>query len=503
LLIRVRAFLLLLFLPPLCWAQHDWQKPKALKTQAELAAIIGPVAGTDTPSKPLKILWVWGYDRPHKPGAHDYLRVRDLMTGLLGMVPKVSVEPVYLFPTAEQFASADLACFFLHLPQLSAEQYESFKDYIAGGGGVVALHETAIMRPPEEGKKLVECLGMSWDEGRSKWGAIFEDISIKNEHEIFRGLPSTLRIADEFYWQLNQLEAIEILGKVRTGPDRRSKGPVAESALSRFASPVFWTMEMGKGRVFGTTTGHNTFSYYDPELRIVLFRAMAWAMRESAAPFMPLVSDGITNAEGLVGTTDTMRNWPGKRRGPPTILAFGDSITQRGYRHALFPKLKATGAPFTFIGPLSDATSRHAGYGGRNTAHLRSIAQRIYQQHPADIVLLHSGHNSFAKDKPVAGIVRDTEAIIALIRDINPKAVILLAQVIHAGKLPKYSYIPALNLALAESAKSLEGVVLVDQAAGFDWRTDTEPDKVHPNATGAEKIAATWLGALLPILRSQ
>ena len=353
---------------------------------------------------------------------------------------------------------------------------------------------------------------MAWDEGRSKWGAIFEDISIKNTHPIFRGFSDRLRIVDEFYWQLNQLDVIQILGKVRTGPPTRSKGPIAESALSKVASPIFWTLEMGKGRVFGTTTGHNTFSYYDPELRIVLFRAMAWTSRESPDPFMPLVFDGITNADGLVGTTDTMRNWKGKLRAPPTpgkqtILAFGDSITQNGYRHALLPKLKAAKASFAFIGPLSDASPKHAGYGGKNTAHLRSITERIYQQYPADIVLLHSGHNSFAKDNPVADIVRDTEAIIATIHDINPKAVILLAQVIPAGKLPKYSYIPALNLALADSAKRLQvaghRIILVNQAEGFDWQADTKPDKVHPNAKGADKIASTWLAALLPIFTSK
>ena len=80
---------------------------------------------------------------------------------------------------------------------------------------------------------------------------------------------------------------------------------------------MFWTYEPGQGRVFGTTLGHNTFSYYDPELRIILFRAMAWTMREKPEPLMPLVFYGITNSDGMVGTTDDMRNWKGKLRGPP------------------------------------------------------------------------------------------------------------------------------------------------------------------------------------------
>lgn len=297
--------LLLVTLP--CYAQHDWQKPKPLVPRAHLEKIIGPVVEKQT-SEPRHIVWVWGYDKNHRPGAHDYLRVRDAMLGLLKKVPGVTVDTAYGFPTKAQFDEADLVVMYLHLPQLSNEQYAMFADYIERGGGVVALHETAIMRPASEGKKLCRCLGMAWDEGRSQWGALFEDISIKNKHAVFTGFPDRLTIVDEFYWQLNREDNIEVLGEVRTGPAKHSRGPVDESKLSTEKSPVFWTHTLGKGRVFGTTTGHNTFTYFDGEFRVVLFRAMAWAMREKPDPFMPLVFDGITNDAGLVGTTNTMRD---------------------------------------------------------------------------------------------------------------------------------------------------------------------------------------------------
>ena len=68
--------------------------------------------------------------------------------------------------------------------------------------------------------------------------------------------------------------------------------------------------------------------------------------------------------------------------------------------------------------------------------------------------------------------------------------------VITSGKLPKYSYIPALNEALGKLAARLDTpqqrVIAVNQADGFDWKTDTIEDKVHPNAQGAEKMAARW-----------
>jgi lysophospholipase L1-like esterase len=189
-----------------------------------------------------------------------------------------------------------------------------------------------------------------------------------------------------------------------------------------------------------------------------------------------------------------------------TILPLGDSITQQAtsYRKFLVPELKKRSFDVRFVGPNRDAISAHAGYGGRNTAAILNMVDKIYAQHPADVVLLHSGHNSFAKDKPVAGIIRDTEAIIRKIHAANPKATVLLAQVITAGKLPKYSYIPDLHAKLAILSKTLAGdgikVVLVDQATGFDWRTDTVKDRVHPSPSGAIKMADNWLQALEPLL---
>jgi hypothetical protein len=122
---------------------------------------------------------------------------------------------------------------------------------------------------------------------------------------------------DEFYWNLNQIDGVNIIGTVRTGPPHGSRGPLPSKALSNESSPVFWTLEMGKGRVLGTTTGHNTFSYYDPEFRIVIFRALAWVAREKPDPFLPLVFDGITDKQNRVGIVSDLRGWKGKLRERP------------------------------------------------------------------------------------------------------------------------------------------------------------------------------------------
>ncbi len=195
------------------------------------------------------------------------------------------------------------------------------------------------------------------------------------------------------------------------------------------------------------------------------------------------------------------------------IMAVGDSITEGAdfftcYRPLLRDRLLAAGYAVEFVGTRSSQTPSgplaHEGYGGKDTQYLAQIVPAHFRAHPADIVLLHSGHNHTVEEKPVPGIVAATEQLIAAFRAVHPHVTVLLAQVIPAGKLPKYSYIPDLNAALAQLAARLDAptqrVIIVDQATGFDWHTDAVADHVHPNAAGAEKMAARWLAALTKVL---
>ena len=191
------------------------------------------------------------------------------------------------------------------------------------------------------------------------------------------------------------------------------------------------------------------------------------------------------------------------------IMPVGDSITEGGatfsnYRPLLAEKLRAAGIAFSFVGTRGTAELRHEGYGGRNVEFLAAQVPAHFAANPADIVLLHAGHNHFAEEQPIPGMLTATERLITSFRAANPKVIVLLAQVIPAGKLPKYSYIPELNAELARLASRLhtpaQPVRLVDQATGFNWRTDTIADLVHPNATGAAKMAARWFEAVHSLL---
>ena len=194
-----------------------------------------------------------------------------------------------------------------------------------------------------------------------------------------------------------------------------------------------------------------------------------------------------------------------------TIMGLGDSITEGSdyftcYLYPLWEKLFTAGYQFDFIGPRESkcriGTLRHCGFSGKNVEFLESKIDSIYRLYPADIVLLHAGHNHFAEEKPILGMIAAYKSIIRKMQSINPDVRILIAQVIPSGKLPKYSYIPELNEKIAEMVSELHSdhICLVNQAEGFDWKKYTIYDKVHPNKEGAEKMATVWFNALKKVL---
>ena len=267
-------------------------------------------------SRDIRILWLYGPE-DHGGGEHDYVRIKELFVPMLKTIPRVTVEEAYLFPSKEQFERADLMIQFLHLPDLTDQQLEHFQSFVHRGGGVVSIHESCIIRPLARAEKLAKCIGCSWKGNRdSHWGKFSHDhpLFLKTDHPAFKGLPGSVRLNDESYWSLLQREEVEVIGTI--APAKGNAGASFEdvSGSSAARSEAFWTYRSGKGRVFGTTTGHYTYTYFDPIYRLLLLRGIAWCLEEDPRPFMPLVFHGITSEEGLVGTTDRMMNYRNRRK---------------------------------------------------------------------------------------------------------------------------------------------------------------------------------------------
>ena len=190
-----------------------------------------------------------------------------------------------------------------------------------------------------------------------------------------------------------------------------------------------------------------------------------------------------------------------------TIMGLGDSITEGGdfftsYLQPLWKKLREAGLNVEFVGPRECKSPGerlyHCAFSGKTIEYLDEKIEDIYRSYPADVVLLHAGHNHFVEEKPIKGMIASYQHVIQTILKINPDARILLAKVIPSGKLPKYSYIPQLNEEIERLVKRINNgnVVVVDQEKGFDWSTMTVKDRVHPNEEGADHMASVWFEAI-------
>ncbi len=199
-----------------------------------------------------------------------------------------------------------------------------------------------------------------------------------------------------------------------------------------------------------------------------------------------------------------MKDRAGKKT---TILGLGDSITEGStdFFSYLFPLdslLRKAGYPVKFIGPRRSVqngdTMFHFGSGGKTAEFVAKQIDSIYALYPADIVLLHAGHNHFVEEAPVPGIIAAQKKIVQAIRRQKASAFVFIAAVITSGKLPKYSYIPELNNAIRSMVMEMQDdhVIFVDQSRDWDWAKYTIADKVHPNRDGARHIATNWFNAI-------
>lgn len=289
-------------------------RPNAPMSKSEVLKLTGDWKGAKL-SRDIRILWLSGPE-DHRGGEHDYIRVKELFVPMLKTIPRVKVDEAFRFPTEKQFDRADLLIQYLHLPDLSAEQFATYQGFVDRGGRVVSIHESCIMRPVARAEKLAGIIGGSWKGNQtSRWSKFGHDtpLFLKTDHPAFAGLPKSVVLNDESYWNLLGGDKIEVIGAI--APKAQENTPFARLLESKEVRPdAFWTYTSGQGKVFGTTTGHYTYTYHDPVYRLLLLRGIAWAIDEDPAPFMPLVFRGITDSNGLVGTTDTMMDYRNRKQ---------------------------------------------------------------------------------------------------------------------------------------------------------------------------------------------
>ena len=136
---------------------------------------------------------------------------------------------------------------------------------------------------------------------------------LNTDHPAFAGLPRSVRLNDESYWNLLRRDNVEIIGTIIPADGKKRsfrKRWIIPRPDPRPSGPTL----PGRARSFGTTTGHYTYTFHDPMVRLLLVRGIAWALDEDPAPFLPIVFEGITDDEGMVGTTDLMMEYENRER---------------------------------------------------------------------------------------------------------------------------------------------------------------------------------------------
>jgi hypothetical protein len=227
----------------------------------------------------------------------------------------------------------------------------------------------------------------------------------------------------------------------------------------------------------------------------------------------------------------------------PAIMPLGDSITDGafddrqpprdarvGYRRKLYNDLAAVGFNIDFVGSLQGGQSAnppitdpdHEGHDGR-TANLIAQNVRLWLTlNPADIVLLHIGTNNINFDNPASTFADINQILDKIDRwelKNNTPVTVFLAEIIERTTLDGQTCdgcnanVASLNAGIRAipGSRPDDDVVIVNQHDALDYSCndgscDMSPQQggpsdnivyIHPNQTGYNKMATTWLSELL------
>jgi lysophospholipase L1-like esterase len=214
---------------------------------------------------------------------------------------------------------------------------------------------------------------------------------------------------------------------------------------------------------------------------------------------------------------------------PVKIMPVGDSITvgkytEGGYRKPLYRMLKDNGYSVIFVGkedngnPANDTgfstgmeDPNHEGYGSARIGMLLNggttekhtalpIKTSVANNHP-DVVLVLLGTNDIFGITPTDRMQQTMAKLVSTIFLQNPNVTVILASI------PPISKIGATDADVNAYNAVLPGIVAKEKALNhklefadihsvFTDPADLSEDKVHPSATGYNKMAALWYSIL-------
>jgi type 1 glutamine amidotransferase len=144
----------------------------------------------------------------------------------------------------------------------------ALKDFVADGGGLLAVHTAPICFDdwPDWG----DVVGGAW-----QWGVSSHPpprpsvVRIVSDHPVVADIESPITITDEIYGDLSVSDTVDVLA-VGT----RYEGDADQ--------PLVWAHRFGRGRVVYDALGHDVSSLRHPDHARLITRALAWVMERAA-----------------------------------------------------------------------------------------------------------------------------------------------------------------------------------------------------------------------------
>src|SRR5690606_38693901 len=187
-------------------------------------------AQSTTPDK-LQVLFL-GDDGHHQPAA----RVRQILPFMAGQGIDIFYTERLSTLNPDVLSRYDVVMLYANHPHLSAEREQALLDFVAGGGGLVAVHCASAMFGNSDA--YISLVGGAF---KSHGADSFRTDIVLPEHPAIQGVPN-FASWDETYVHTKHNPDKEVLSVRRTGAHEE---------------PWTWVRTHGEGRVFYTAWGHD------------------------------------------------------------------------------------------------------------------------------------------------------------------------------------------------------------------------------------------------------
>lgn len=258
--------------------------PPPPRKRAEVEALVKSIPHLPSPiSHPLHVVLCAG-PKDHGKGEHDYPLWQKRWSKLLPLADNVTVSTADKWPSAEQFAQANVICFFNNNPVWNEERGKELDAYLARGGGAAYFHWAVEART--NALAFARRIGLASDSAKLKYRHGPIDF-VFHEHPLAKGFTATSftreKFVDETYWNFQG--------------DPKDVQLLASAPEDGKLTPQLWTRQVGKGRVFVAVPGHYNWTFDDPVFRVLALRGICWAAGQPENRLIELSTIGARIAE--------------------------------------------------------------------------------------------------------------------------------------------------------------------------------------------------------------